>query len=237
MVVKPQNTDAARRRPPRLANYDPCYSPASPVGKVRALRVKYLLAFPDQPRRAEQLDPSENTLVDPEHEYDGAQQLLDYYEAVRHDRRVRWVAIAIAFLGVGGVSVLVGWLTSSLLVCTGGVAVGIIVAYWIGNGDITLPVRAGAALSALKTSGYFRERDLLSGYLVTTQDPAVIWEATGLEQRRQYVDHEAARLRAHSYLPAHRETEIAALQAQEQELRRRIVDVLDPKSPDGHPSD
>lgn len=231
-----QATRVTRHQSYRQDLYDPYYSPTSPVGLVRAERVKYLFGFSIPPRgqweHAEQIDPSQDTLVDPQHEAEGAQQLLDYYEAVRHDRRVRRVAIAIAFLGIGGVSALVGWLLSNLMVGTFGVVVGICIAYWILVGEITLPGKAGAALSELKESGHFRERGLLSGYLVTTHDPAVTWEAAGLEQRRQHVENAATRLRGHSHLPAHREAEIAQLQNQGQELRRRLVDMLDPQRPD-----
>lgn len=217
----------------RRHHNDEYYSPTSLIGLVRAERVKYLVGFLDERRRAweltEKIDPSQNTVVEPGHEAEGAQQLLEYYEAVRRDRRLRLVITAGSFLGIGGLSVLVAWLSSNLLFGVAGVAIGMGVSYWIWIGTIAVPATAGAALSAFETSGYFRDRSPLSGYLVTTSDRHVIWKALDLEQCRRSVDDVGTRLRAHVHLSAQRELEITKLQEQERELRQQIVDMLDPR--------
>lgn len=218
-------------------HYDPYYSPASLVGQVRSDRVKYLLGFNDQPRnrweRTEQIDPSAATVVDLAHEADAAQLLLNYYEAVRRDRNVHRLSIVVAFFGVGGLGVLLGLLLNDFfIIALLIVGFGVYIAYSLLTESITLPGKAGAAKRALEESEYFRDLTVLNGYLITTHDPGVIWEAINLEKRRQMVDNETVRLRGHLHLPQHRKDEIAQMQPQEQDLRRQIVDMLDPQRPD-----
>lgn len=215
-----------------INHHDPYYSPASPVGRVRADRLKYLAPQPaagNAWERTETFDPSSGTVVDPAHELEGAQLLLDYYEAVRRDRHVYWLSVVAGPIGVGGLGVLIGWLASNVLFTVTGIGAGLFLAYALLTGSITLPGKAGAAKKALTMSLYFRDRSVLDGYLITTRSPAVIWEAIALEQRRRAVDYEAVSLSAHLHLTEHRQTEITQLQQQEQELRRRIVDMLDPR--------
>lgn len=221
-------------------HYDPYYSPTSPVGLVRAERIKYL-AGESRTRsswdRTENFDPSSGTVVDPAHETEGAQLLLDYYEAVRHDRLVRQASIPAALFGIGGLSALIAWIFSNLLFGVAGVGIGAFIAYAILEGSVALPRRSHAAERALRSSGYFRDRSVLDGYLITTHNPAVIWEAIDLEERRRSVDYEAVRLSSHLHLPQHRQTEITQLQQQEHELRRQIVDMLDQRPDTAYLSD
>jgi hypothetical protein len=216
-------------------HHDQYYSPTSPVGRVRAERVKYLLGLAERGPVAwdqtEKIDPTTATAVDPTHEIEASQLLLDYYQTVRRDRRIRQVAMLVSFFGIGGVSVLIGSMFNNALVALGGAAAGIIGVYGILAGIITLPGTAGAAKHVLKTSGYFRDLGLLGGYLITTRSAAALWEAAGLEEQRQSIDYEAVRLRSHPYLPDHRQAEITRLDAQEQALRQKIVDMLDPQTP------
>lgn len=215
-------------------HYDPYYSPSSPVGRVRAERTKYLLGFLGEPASpwdaAESLDPSRETVVAPAHEVEAARLLLDYYEAVRRDRRVQLAATLGSFFGVGGLLVLIGWMSGNALIALGGAGAGVFGAYGLLTGIITLPGKAGAAKGALKMSEYFRDRGVLDGYLITARSAEVIWEAAGLEARRRTLDYEVERLRSHPHLPEHRQDEILRLQGQEQELRRTIVDMLDPQT-------
>lgn len=217
-------------------HHDPYYSPTSTVGQLRADRLKYLLGSTDTDRnpweRAEKIDPTAETVVDPDHEDEGALLLLDYYEAVRRDRHVRQLSLVSAFLGIGGLGVLIAWLTSNYLIGAAGLCLAMFVGYMFLTGSITLPGKAGAAKEALESSGYFRDISMLDGYLITTPSPAAVWEAIDLEERRRAVDYEAVRLSAHTHLTEHRQTEITQLQQQEQELRRLIVDMLDPQRPD-----
>lgn len=221
-------------------HHDPYYSPTSPVGRVRAERLTYIAPQPTAGNgweRTEPFDPSNGTVVNPTHETEGAQLLLDYYEAVRFDRHVYWLSIAAGLFGLGGLGVLIGWLASNTLVTVTGIGAGVFIAYALLTGSITLPKKAGAAKKALTSSGYFRDRSVLDGYLITTHSSAVIWEAIDLEERRRAVDYEAVRLRAHLHLTEHRQAELLQLQQQEQELRRRIVDMLDQRPDTSHLSD
>lgn len=221
-------------------HHDPYYSPTSPVGRVRAERLKYLAPQPaagNAWERTESFDPSNGTVVDPAHEPEGALLLLDYYEAVRRDRHVYWLSIVAGSFGFGGLGILIGSLTSDVMFTIIGIGIGLFIAYALLTGSITLPGKAGAAKEALMSSGYFRDRSVLDGYLITTHSPAVIWEAIGLEERRRAVDYEAVHLSAHLHLTEHRQTEITQLQQQEQELRRRIVDMLDHRPDTTHLSD
>lgn len=216
-------------------HYDPYYSATSPVGMVRAERPKYLgtdYRSREQWERTEGEDPSSATVVDPAHQAEAAQLLLGYYEAVRRDRIIRQVSIPVALFGIGGIGYLLGWLLNNTLVTVTGLALGAFIAYTILNGWSPLPQKAPAAKRALESSNYFRDRSILDGYLITTHDQAVIWEAADLEQRRQVVDYEAERLGEHAHLSEHRKAEITDLQEEEQQLRRRIVDMLDPQQPD-----
>lgn len=217
-------------------HYDEYYSPTSPVGKVRAERAKYLIGVSDTQRyaweRAEDLDPSNGTVVDPAHEDEGAQLLLAYYEAVLRDRHLR-VVMVIAFLGGGGgIGILLGWLASSPVITLSGICLATFFSYLTLTGQLTIRSKARATKIAFKSSGYFRDRTILDAYLITTQSAAAVWEATDLEQRRRAADHEANHLRGHLLLTHHREADLAQLQNREQELRRRIVDMLDPQRSD-----
>lgn len=221
-------------------HHDPYYSPSSPVGRVRAERLKYLAPQPaagNAWERTETFDPSNGTVVDPAHDAEGALLLLDYYEAVRRDRHIYWLSFAAALFGFGGLGVLIGWLTSDVMFTIIGIGGGLFIAYALLTRSITLPGKAGAAKEALTSSGHFRDRSLLDGYLITTHSSAVIWEAIDLEERRRAVDYEAVRLRAHLHLTERRQAEILQLQQQEQELRRRIVDMLDQRPDTSHLSD
>lgn len=221
-------------------HHDPYYSPTSPVGRVRADRLKYLAPQPAAANawdRTETFDPSSGTVVNPTHETEGAQLLLDYYEAVRRDRHIYWLSIVAGLFGLGGLGILIGWLASNPLVTVTGIGAGLLLAYALVTGSITLPGKAGAAKKALTSSGYFRDRSVLDGYLITTRSAAVIWEAIDLEERRRAVDYEAVRLRAHLHLTEHRQTEITQLQQQELELRQRIVVMLDQHPDTSHLSD
>lgn len=123
-------------------HYDEYYSPTSPVGKMRAERAKYLIGVSDSQRyaweRAEDLDPSNGTIVDPAHEAEGAQLLLDYYEAVRRDR-FRRVVMVIAFLGGGGgIGVLLGWLASAPMITFSGICLAAFLSYLTLTGQLTI---------------------------------------------------------------------------------------------------
>ena len=221
-------------------HYDPYYSPTSPVGRVRAARPKYLgtdFRTREQWERTEGEDPSSRKVVDPAHEEEAAQLLRSYYEAVRRDRIIGKVSILASFFGLSGIGILCGWLFSNLMFTVTGIAFGVFIAYQILNGWNPFVEKAPAAKRELKASKYFRDRSVLDGYLITTHNQAVVWEAVGLEQRRRTVDLEAVRLGSHLHLPEHRKTEIADLQRQEQELRQRIVDMLDPEPDTRHLSD
>lgn len=216
-------------------HHDPYYPPTSSVGMVRAERPKYLGV--DARSRfhwaeTESRDPSSATMVDPDHEAEGAQLLLDYYEAVRFDRALWQASVSVAFFGFGSLGVLCGWLFSNYTFTLIGIAVGIVTAYAFLTGFFTLSERARDAMRAFHASEYFRDRRPLDGYLITTPDQREVWEALGLEWCRAAIDDAAGRLRAHLHLSEHRNAEIIQLQQQEQELRRRIVDMLDPQRPD-----
>ena len=216
-------------------HYDPYHSPTSPVGMVRADRPKYLgYDYRSRSRweATEEKDPSSDMVIDPAHETEAAQLLLAYYEAVRRDRIVCKASLPLAFFGIGGIGILLGWLLHNIMVGAVGAALGVFIAYLILNGGFPLPMKTGAARRALDRSGYFQDRSILDGYLITTHSQEVIWEAVDLERRRRAVDLLAVRLGSHLHLPEHRKIEITELQHQEQELRRQIVEILDPQRTD-----
>lgn len=219
---------------PATEHDDPYYSPTSPVGRVRAERPKYLgTDFRTRERweKTEGEDPSSHTVVDPAYEEEAAQLLRSYYEAVRRDRILGKVSILASFFGLSGIGFLCGWLFSNVIFTVTGIGFGVFIAYQILNGWNPFVEKAPAAKRELESSMHFRDRSVLN-YLITTHDHAVIWEAIDLEKRRQMVDNGAVRLGAHPHLSEHRKAELTELQEQEQQLRRRIVDMLDPPLPD-----
>ncbi|PRB63336.1 MULTISPECIES: hypothetical protein [unclassified Microbacterium] len=169
-----------------ISQYDEHYSPTCPVGMVRARRTSYLAPHPGAGsawERYEAADPSSGTVVDPAYEDKAAKLLLDYYEAVRRDRRIYRVALAASVFGLGGLGVLAGWLADNYLISVVGVMLGVITGWLLLTGSITLPEKAATAQRVLASSGLFRDRTVLAGYLITTRSSTAIWEATELEQQ------------------------------------------------------
>lgn len=222
-------TASMRRR--RREHHDAYYSPTSLVGSVRADRVRYLRGFNDEPQWNWMAgrDPSENTVADPDHEAEAAQLLFEYYRTVRRDRLVRRLLAVLAFVGFAVPSILLGSLTGNQLIGPIGAAIGLYFAVGIACREFRTPSAAGAAAHALEASGYFRDRSPLSEYRITTADQGAMWQALDLERQRAALEDEVDRRRTFLHLSVKCGRDIVEMKGQERELRRRIIELLDPK--------